>query len=68
MDFLGTINISSDNPYLSSVDGIVYNKGQSELLYYPEGKTGKSYTISSELVTKIGNNAFWTTVIFWNQL
>lgn len=51
------INISADNPYLSSVDGVVYNKDMTTLLYYPLYKVGTTFTIP-ESVTEIGISAF----------
>lgn len=51
------INISADNPYFSSVDGVVYNKDMTSLLYYPLYKTGTTFTIP-ETVVEIGKEAF----------
>lgn len=36
---LETINVDENNPYFTSVDGVLYNKDQTELLFYPNGKT-----------------------------
>lgn len=38
-------------------NGVLFNKSQSELIQYPAGKTGNSYTIPST-VTVIGNDVF----------
>lgn len=54
---LTAINVSSDNPNYSSVDGVLFNKDQTELLKYPQGKTDTSYVIPSS-VEKIGPGAF----------
>jgi hypothetical protein len=50
------ITVDSLNPAYSSVDGVLFNKNQSWLLVYPEGKAG-SYAMPSS-VTVIGTNAF----------
>jgi len=39
LDLTG-IEVDSDNPSYSSVDGILYNKSQTEMLFCPVGKTG----------------------------
>lgn len=36
------INVSSDNPYYASVDGVLFNKDVTKLLIYPAGKTSTS--------------------------
>ncbi|MCD7809343.1 MAG: leucine-rich repeat domain-containing protein, partial [Erysipelotrichaceae bacterium] len=54
---LEAINVDADNPYYSSIDGVLFDKDQSELLCYPVAKTGKSYTIP-ESVQYIGTYAF----------
>lgn len=50
------INIASDNPNYTSVDGVVYSKDMTRIMACPAGRTG-SYIIP-ESVTKIENNAF----------
>ena len=54
---LTDIEVSADNPYLSSVDGVLFDKGKTTLINYPEGKKDKSYTIPNS-VTEIGNSVF----------
>ena len=49
------INVNPENINLSSIDGVVYNKDASTLLYCPEGKT--AVTIPNS-VTSIGSSAF----------
>jgi hypothetical protein len=53
---LTSITVDSSNTKYASVDGILFNKLQTEIIQYPGGKTG-SYTIPN-LVTTIGNGAF----------
>lgn len=48
--------VNDNSPYLSSENGIVFDKAQSMLLACPSGKTG-TYTIPAT-VTSIGSNAF----------
>lgn len=46
------VHIDEDNPYLCSVDGIVYNKEQTKLLYYPCSKENSVYRMP-DTVTNI---------------
>ena len=52
---LQSINMDSNSSY-SSVEGVLFNGDQTELLKFPEGKSGR-YTIP-ETVTHIGSRAF----------
>lgn len=49
-------SVSSGNPNYSASSGVLFNKNKTELLVYPDGKTG-SYTIPST-VTSIADSAF----------
>ena len=42
---LQSIYVSSDNPYYSSVDGLLCLKESSSLIYYPQGKAEVEYSI-----------------------
>ena len=53
---LMAITVDPANAYYSSVDGVLFNKGQTTLLECPDGKTG-SYAIPAS-VTSIGIYAF----------
>ncbi|MBR5323363.1 MAG: leucine-rich repeat domain-containing protein [Muribaculaceae bacterium] len=53
---LTSINVDSNNPSYTSLNGVLFNKGKTELIKYPEGKEG-SYTIPNS-VTSIGDWAF----------
>ena len=53
---LTAINVSADNEYYSSVDGVLFNKDKTELICCPGGKSC-TYTIPDR-VTSIGNEAF----------
>lgn len=52
---LKIIEVDEKNPYLSSVDGVVFNKDKTTLVQYPPGKA--QYVIPST-VKSIANNAF----------
>ncbi len=43
--------IDENNPYLSSEDGIIYNKDKTELLLYPQGKTDEVFTLPESVKT-----------------
>ena len=51
------IIVDEDHPYLSARDGVLFNKEQTELLWYPYGREGETYTVPDG-VTKIGYRAF----------
>ena len=55
---LRSINVDSNNPNYSSVDGVLFNKDQTTLIQYPIGNTRSEYTIPNS-VTSIGGSAFW---------
>ena len=55
---LTSINVDNLNPNYSSVSGVLFDKLQQNLLYYPRGITKSSYTIPST-VTKIYANAVY---------
>ena len=50
------INVDTDNNLFSSINGVLFNKNQTTLILYPEGKQG-GYTIPNS-VTSIGYEAF----------
>lgn len=51
------INVDANNKNYSSVDGVLFNKDKTEIIYYPRGKTVKEYIIPDGVV-KIGYGAF----------
>ena len=66
------INVDSNNTAYSSVGGILFNKNQTTLIQYPEGKTESSYNIPTS-VTTINRGAFYgcsnlTSVTIPNQV
>jgi len=50
LENLESITVSKDNPYLSSVDGILYNKSQTELLVWPKKLIQTKLTFPSTLL------------------
>lgn len=67
---LNSINILNGNDSYSSIDGVVYNKDKTELLYCPKGKKG-TITIP-ESVKQINDYAFSEcseiTTVNWNAI
>jgi hypothetical protein len=53
---LTAITVDTNNPVYSSVDGVLFNMGQTTLIQCPEGKAG-AYTIPDR-ATNIANTAF----------
>ena len=52
------ILVDEGNTELSSIDGVLFNKGKTILLAYPNGRTALSYRVPDG-VLEIGNTAFW---------
>ncbi|QTE70047.1 leucine-rich repeat domain-containing protein [Clostridiales bacterium FE2011] len=58
---LKAINVAEGNPYFVSVDGVLFNKNKTKLLYYPAGRNqGGEYAIP-EGVTELGGSAIQDT-------
>ncbi|MGI5117445.1 leucine-rich repeat domain-containing protein [Treponema sp. SP13] len=54
---LQSVTVVPDNAYLSSQDGVIFNKDKTVLLWYPRGKPGASYTVPAS-VTRLGEHSF----------
>ena len=52
------ITVDALNPHYSSVDGVLFDKGQSTLIRYPEGKIRVDFAIPAG-VTNIAESAFY---------
>ena len=48
---LTTITVPDGNEHFETVDGILYNKEMTMLLYYPAGRTATSFTVPNTVVT-----------------
>lgn len=62
---LESINVSSNNPYYSSLDGVLMNKENSTLLQYPIGRKDMSYIIPNSVVI-VNEQAFCYSTILKN--
>lgn len=56
------VTVAEENPMFSSIDGVLFNKAQTELLYFPVAKAAESYVVP-EGVTAIAENAFQKTTV-----
>lgn len=54
---LQSVTAADESTILQSVNGVLFNKDQTTLIYYPEGKTAGSYTIP-QTVKNIGPYSF----------
>ena len=50
------VNVAEDSPYFTSEDGVVFDKEKTEVLFFPQGKTG-NYTLPGTVKT-IANGVF----------
>jgi hypothetical protein len=53
------ITVDTNNPWYSSVAGVLFDKSQDTLIQYPAGNTATSYTMPNT-VTNIGMEAFFS--------
>ena len=53
---LQQVNVAEDSEYLTSIDGVVFNKEMTEVLFFPRAKTGE-YTLPAT-VSVIANGVF----------
>ena len=51
---LQSVTVASDNAFLSSQNGVIFNKDKTVLLWYPKGKPGVFYTVPAS-VTKLAD-------------
>ena len=54
---LRAITAAEDNPYLVSVDGVLFSRDMTVLVRYPPARSGSSYSVP-ESVTAIGDDGF----------
>jgi hypothetical protein len=55
---LTAIAVDSGNPAYTNVNGVLFDKSQTGLIEYPDGKAGTFYTIPNS-VASIREDAFW---------
>ena len=56
-DNVQEVNVASSNQYITSVNGVVFNKNKTSILCYPSGKTGSRYVVPST-VNYVADSAF----------
>ena len=54
---LTRIKVDPENKYYTDIDGVLFNKGKTELISYPEGKSDESYVIP-KTVRKLNLESF----------
>lgn len=52
------INVDEDNKTYCSIDGVLFNKAKTEIIRYPSGREGSTYSIP-EGVVSLGDYAFY---------
>ncbi|MBQ6830670.1 MAG: leucine-rich repeat domain-containing protein, partial [Clostridia bacterium] len=69
---LESITVDEDNTAYCSVDGVLLNKGKTQLLFYPDGKTESAYTIPDGVTAIPGQffsgNTKLTSVVIPNSV
>ncbi len=61
-DYISSITVDPENPYFISVDGVLFNKDMTELIYYPLLKSDDEFIIP-ETVKKIAPGAITNCII-----
>ena len=56
-DTLQSVTVASDNGFLSSLNGVIFNKDKTELLWYPRGKSDVSYEVPASVI-KLEEDSF----------
>ena len=59
---LETVTVDENNKYFSSIDGVLFNKDKTVLLYYPQGSKRTEYTVP-DCVKTIGEEAFGDSLL-----
>jgi len=59
---LAGIYTSENSPYYSSIDGVLYNKDMTSLVFYPSGKSNTEYTIPSTVLSVNGNSIYGSRI------
>ena len=61
-DVLRTISVAEDNPYFTSMDGVLYTEDMTTLILYPNRRVCERYVVP-ERVTTVEVKAFWCAQI-----
>lgn len=51
---LEEINVDADNPLYASLDGVLFNKDKTQILYYPQGKKDAVYVLPNTVTAVMG--------------
>ena len=55
---LEAVNVTADNKVFTDIDGVLYDKGLTKLIFYPAARPGDSYALPDS-VTEIGFRAMY---------
>ena len=58
---LEKINVSEENNYITSIEGVLYTKDKKKMIAYPMGRNDEAYYVIDN-VSSIGNSAFRNNV------
>ena len=64
---LTSIDVENANANYSSIDGVLFDKEKTILIWYPAKKTNSSYVVPNS-VTTIGDYAFMTCTVFFSRV
>ena len=53
---LERVDVDAENPWISSEDGVVFNKDKSEILYYPASRPGEEYEVPNTVKRIMAEN------------
>ena len=62
---ISAVNVAAANETYASIDGVLFNKECTTLVYYPSGRSGAQYPTYTvpDTVTEIGKNAFLQSLL-----
>lgn len=70
LDYAITVEVDKNNSALTSIDGVLYNKDITELIYYPVNKADKTYCMPDTVKTVHGmlENSFLESIVLSKEL